>query len=284
MTATAPVIDSHAHLWRRARTPQPWIDPRAMAVIDADFWMPDLAAIQAASGIDGSIVVQSSNDPGETRDLLELSTGDSIRGVVGWIDLEADVPGQVAELRACPGGEHLVGIRHLVHQDPDPNWLGRASVGHGLEQLAALGLPFDLVVLPTQLPLAARVIGEHPEVRFVLDHLGKPPIVGGDLVAWHADLAAVAAHPNVVAKLSGLTVEADWASWSAADLAPVVAHALAEFGVERLLWGSDWPLVNLTRGLDDWVAGARYLLPDETHGAIFGANTIRTYFSGAPHA
>jgi L-fuconolactonase len=283
------VLDAHAHLWTRARTPQPWIDPVSMAAIDRDFGVPELAEVQAGAGIDGAIVVQSSNSADETGDLLALVDGAAVRGVVGWVDLEGDVRRQVGALQVdalagTPRG--LVGIRHLAHQDPDPAWLGRPAVGRGLDTLAALGLPFDLVVLPGQLPLAAEVARAHPGTRFVLDHLGKPPLASGDLTAWRADLAAFAPLDNVVAKLSGLAIEGDWVGWGAADLREPVEHALTVFGPSRLMFGSDWPLVRLTRGLGAWLEALRELtgsLSADEKSDVFAGTARRSYLE-AEHA
>ena len=253
------ILDSHAHLWRRERTPQPWIDSASMAPIDRDFWLDDLHEAQREAGIDGTILVQSANSASETIDLLSLAADPGVRGVVGWIDLTADVASQLESVRQTPGGDHLVGIRHLAHQDADDHWLRRPDVGTGLEALAEAGLVFDLVVRPDQLADAAAVVSEHPAVTFVLDHLGKPPIAAGDLAGWSAGLRAVAASPNAHAKLSGLVIEADWSSWSIDELREPVELALEVFGPSRLMFGSDWPLTRLTGGLTSWADAARDL-------------------------
>lgn len=287
------VIDAHAHLWTRARTPQPWIDPASMAAIDRDFGVADLREAQEAAGIDGAVLVQSSNALDETRELLALVDGAAVRGVVGWVDLEGDIARQLVELggaAAAPPATAvragLVGIRHLAHQDPDPAWLGRPAVGRGLTALGELGLPFDLVVLPEQLALAAEVARAHPGTRFVLDHLGKPPLASGDLTAWRADLATFGGLGNVFAKLSGLAIEGDWTAWSAGDLRGPVEAALEIFGPSRLMFGSDWPLVRLTRGLDGWLAALHELidgLSADERAAVLARTAERTYLE-VPHA
>lgn len=278
------ILDAHAHLWQRDRTPQPWIDPVSMAPIDRDFWLDDLRAAQREAGIEGTILVQSANSPQETLGLLALAGGpdDTVRGVVGWIDLTSDVPAQLERVRKALGGEYLVGIRHLAHQDPDDHWLRRPDVGAGLEALAEAGLVFDLVVRPDQLGDAAAVVAEHPAVSFVLDHLGKPPIAGGDLVDWSRGLRAVAESPNVSAKLSGLVIEAEWSSWSIDDLREPVDLALEVFGPSRLMFGSDWPLTRVTGGLTGWVDAARELASPLSHGErddIFGGTAAAVYRS-----
>jgi L-fuconolactonase len=271
------IVDAHAHMWRRERTPQPWIEPDTMAAIDADFWTDELAAAQRSQGINGAIVVQSSSTVSETLDLLEASDGRTILGVVGWVDLESDVARAIAKLRNANGGRYLVGIRHPAHQDPDVAWLARKGVGAGLEQLADHGLPFDLVVRADQLETAEDMVSAHPGVNFVLDHLGKPPIASSDLDTWRRNIASIAAHPNVVAKLSGLAIEADWHGWTAEQLEPVIRTALDEFGPKRLMFGTDWPLIELTRGARTWISTALALVPNEHHTAVFATNTITAY-------
>ena len=176
------IIDAHAHLWQRARTPQDWIDPAAMPALDQDFWLPELHEMQHAAGIDGAILVQSVNSAQETRDLLAASEDQSVFGVVGWVDLDGDVPAQLDALAGEVGGDRLVGIRHLAHEDPDPQWLARPSLDFAT--LADRGLTFDLVVHPHQLAMAAQVVEANPNTRFVLDHLGNPPIASGELEGW----------------------------------------------------------------------------------------------------
>ncbi|MFE4951937.1 amidohydrolase family protein [Leifsonia sp. NPDC056665] len=277
--AGARVIDSHAHLWQRHRNPQPWIDPVSMAAIDRDFWIPELEADLPANS--GAVVVQASNSLDESRDLLAAAaTSPAILGVVGWVDLERDVIDQVSSLLEAPGGEFLVGIRHLVHQDADPQWLGRESVGAGLDALGRIGLPFELVLNPSQLQLAAEVVASHQGTRFILDHLGKPPIRSGSLDRWSEDLVSISSNSNVVAKLSGLTIEADWLTWIAEDLHPVVDVALHAFGPYRLLFGSDWPLVLLTGGRRLWATvldGLLTSISENERAAIFADNAARTY-------
>jgi L-fuconolactonase len=281
-----PIIDAHAHLWQRARTPQPWIDPSSMAVIDRDFWIDDLVESQSAAGIDGTVLVQSTNSTRETIDLLRLAGDVStrVRGVVGWIDLEGDVPGQVAHLRQAPGGDRLVGIRHLAHVDPDPEWLGRPTLG--FDDLAACGLTFDLVVRAYQLPAATAVVAAHPGTRFVLDHLGNPPILGGGHDDWHRDIAALAAFDNVFVKLSGIlphrgTGDGTIGDGTIDDLRSTVEAVLALFGAERVMFGTDWPLVELAADVPSWIENVRELVPAEDWDAVFGATAQRFYLESS---
>jgi L-fuconolactonase len=250
---TRRLIDSHLHVWDRARHPQPWIDPVTMSAIDRDF-TPEAAASELdANGVAGCVVVQCVNTFGETLDLLAAADSvDAILGIVGWVDLQGDVAAQVDTLRAASGGEHLVGIRHVTTLELDAEWLSRAAVARGISALARLGLPFDVVVEPTQLPAVKRLAQSIESATFVLDHLGNPPLAMSSLPQWADDLAALAACDNVVAKVSGLITKGDWRRWTVDRLTPVVEHALDVFGTGRVMFGSDWPLAELAGGYRAW--------------------------------
>jgi L-fuconolactonase len=198
--------------------------------------------------------VQSTNSAAETRRLLTHASP-RIAGVVGWTDLTADGAARLDELGTA-ARRRLVGIRHLVHVDPDPDWLGRPDVGTALDQLAVRDLGFDLVVRWWQLPQAATVVAAHPDVRFVVDHLGGIAETGDD-AGWEAGLRRLAARPNVCAKISGL---AGVVSGDRARLRRVVDVALEAFGPERLMYGSDWPLVELAGGPAAWRGAVEELI------------------------
>jgi L-fuconolactonase len=250
---TRPLIDSHLHVWERARNPQPWIDPVTMAAIDRDFGSDVAVGELRANGVDGCVIVQCVNKFSETLDLLDAARSVSmIRGVVGWVDLQGDVSAQLGALRAAPGGEHLVGIRHVVTMEADAEWLRRGDVVRGLTFLANARLPFDVVVEPWQLSMVKTLAQSLESATFVLDHLGNPPISSGGVDRWSADLAALAACENVYAKVSGLITKDDWRHWTVDRLRPVVDHALETFGPRRLMFGSDWPLAELAGGYGSW--------------------------------
>ncbi|MFI2488927.1 amidohydrolase family protein [Promicromonospora kroppenstedtii] len=281
-------IDAHHHLWVRSRTPQDWIDPVSMAAIDADFTPDDLAEALAGQGVTGTVVVQSVQVEAETVDLLALAARTPVvQGVVGWVDLTApDVADALARLRSGPGGAHLVGVRSMVQAEHDPAYLDGADLRRGMRAVAATGLALDLVTRHDQLPAVARLVRELPEVPFVLDHLGKPPLAGddpttgGDLADWAAAIDVVAASPNVTAKLSGLVTEASWTGWSAEGLRPAVEHALAAFGAGRLMFGSDWPVSLLAARYDTWVetlSGLLAGLPPAAQETIWHGTARRVY-------
>ena len=271
-------IDAHVHVWTRSTDPQPWIDPETMAPIDRDFTMDDLAAELDALGVRTAVVVQSSNSINETRRLL-AAAGDRVAGVVGWLDLTADVEDQLASLPDRHRAK-LVGVRHLAHLDPDPEWLRRADVRSGLAALGRAGLCFDLVLRWHQLPLAETIAGELPEVRFVLDHLGNPPLGAPELVLWERSFRSLATHPNTSAKLSGIAAAFGRPDWTVDMCRGAIEIALDAFGPERLMYGSDWPVVELVGGSARWqqavAAVAAELSPDEQR-AIYGATAASVY-------
>lgn len=239
-------LDSHVHLWDRATDPQPWIDPATMPAIDRDFHPADLDRMLDSTGMDAAVVVQSSNSLAETRRLLGHRTP-GIAGVVGWIDLTGDAPGELDELeRSAPG--RLRGIRHLAHLDPDPGWLARAEVRAGLARLGERDLSFDLVLRWWQLPLAASVAGALPGVRFVVDHLGGFADAD-DTQAWAVNLRDLSRRPNCWAKVSGL---AALVNDDPDGLRRAMDVALDAFGPYRLMYGSDWPVAELGAGAVAW--------------------------------
>nr|WTA69526.1 amidohydrolase family protein [Micromonospora sp. NBC_00855] len=276
----AGIVDAHHHLWVRARHPQPWIDPVTMAAIDADFEPADLAPPARAAGVTATVVVQSIASDSETVDLLGVAAEDTlVRGVVGWVDLTADdVPDRLDRLQAARGGERLVGIRHLVQSETDPAYLDRADVRRGIAAVGAADLVFDLLVRQHQLPMAARLTRDLPEVSFVLDHLAKPAVGRPEMAEWSRDLRSLAASPNTTAKLSGLVTEVPLPHWTPQDLRPAVEDALDAFGPDRLMFGSDWPVCLLASSYQRWVDSLAELLEGKDGAeSVWGETARRVY-------
>ncbi|TBW40658.1 amidohydrolase [Siculibacillus lacustris] len=249
-----PIVDAHHHFWDPEDGDYGWLSG-PYAPIRRVFGPEDLRPELAAAGITATVLVQTWGSVAETRRFLALTeTVDFVAGVVGWVDLTApDVATVIADLKACPGGDRLVGIRHQVHDEPDPDWLGRPDVRRGLAAVAGHGLVYDLLLRPRELPAALAAVAALPDLRFVIDHFAKPDVRGGGFAAWAALMAPFADHRDHVAcKLSGLVTEADWETWSPADLAPYVAEALRLFGPERCLYGSDWPVCRVAGGYRRW--------------------------------
>lgn len=274
-------IDAHVHLWDRALDPQDWIDPITMAAIDRDFGTAELATMLSSTDMDSAIVVQASNSLEESLRLVR-SDRRVVAGVVVWVDLQGNVTDQLDRVGRT-ANVPIVGVRHLVHIDPDPEWLLRPEVGAGLAALEEADLAFDLVVRDWQLRQAAAVAGRHPGLRFVLDHLGGPLADDADPARWEDGLRTLAALPNTSAKLSGLTSGLAPGAWTAADLRPVVTTAFDAFGAGRLLYGSDWPLAELGGGAPAWRHAVDELLTDLSPGdrsAVLGGTAVSVYSLG----
>jgi L-fuconolactonase len=235
-------IDAHHHVWDLDRRPQPWTDD--LPVLRRSFAFDELAPQLCAHDIAATVVVHTVDSLAETHELLALAAAEpQVAGVVGWLDLEApDLDDTIAAAREGPGGRHLVGARHQLQVEPDKAWLDRPAVRRGLATLARHGLVWDLVISPEQLAGVTGTVAALPEVSFVLDHAGKPPIASGDLGAWRRDLGALANLGNVAVKLSGLVTEASWRAWRIDELRPVATTVLELFGAERAMFGSDWPV------------------------------------------
>jgi L-fuconolactonase len=274
------VIDAHHHVWDLGVRDQPWLDGAELAAIRRTFTVDDLRPAARAAGVEATVLVQTVTVAAETPEMLALAAHDPlIAGVVGWTDLTSPaVGGELARLTGRPGGAYLVGIRHQVQEEPDPDWLRRTDVIRGLRAVAAARLAYDLVILPHQLPAAAHAAAQVPELTFVLDHAAKPP-VGGGLAGWAAGLRALAARPNVTCKLSGLVTQAPPGT-PAGAFAEVADVVLGAFGADRVMYGSDWPVCLLSRGYAGVMDLARLLTAGLTRAersAVFGGTAARAY-------
>lgn len=276
---TALRVDAHHHVWDLAVRDQPWtadIEP-----LRRSFTFDELRPQLFAAGIDATVLVQTITVAEETPEFLALAAAfPEIRGVVGWVDLTADdVSARLDELRNLPGGERLVGIRHQVQGEADPQWLLRADVTRGLRAVAAAGLVYDLLVTEAQLPAAIDAVRRQPELRFVLDHGGKPLIAAGRVEPWRANISMLSELPNVAVKLSGLLTEAA-PTWTVDGLRPYVDHLIDTFGPARVMFGSDWPVSTLRADYQDVVAVTEELTarcsPAE-RAAVFATTALTWY-------
>lgn len=276
-------IDSHQHFWRLARGDYAWLTP-ALGAIHRDFGPDDLAPILARHGIARTILVQAAPTEAETRWLVEVARDTPfVAGVVGWTDFDA--PDAVEAVERLAGERALVGLRPMVQDIADDDWLARRDLAPVFDAMVAHRLVFDALVLPRHLTRLAAVVERHPGLQIVVDHGAKPRIREREIDAWRADLAAVASHPRVVCKLSGLVTEARSGD-DTAELAPWIDALVDLFGPGRLLWGSDWPVVNLAGGYDRWRALTLRALDDLSppqRAAVLGGNAARVYL-GRPAA
>jgi len=279
------VVDAHQHFWTFGSYQTSWMEAApyagepAFQPLRRSFHPDDLVPELKAAGVNYTLTIEAADGLLENEALIDNArTHDWIAGIVGWLPL-AD-PGEVERvLNERPCEPSLVGIRHLINVEPDPDWIIRPEVLRGLHVIAAHGLAFDYVgILPRHLehvPLIARRV---PDLRIVIDHLGKPPIAAGEFEPWSSLLSDAARMPNVFAKISGLDTGRD--DWTAADISPYLDRALELFGPERLIFGSDWPVANLRGGYGKvWcetnLALAR-LSPDE-RDRILGETAIAVY-------
>ena len=275
------VVDAHQHFWDPARADYPWMTEE-VGPIRRRFMPEDLRPLLAGAGVDYTVVVQARSDLEETHDLLRLAARtDFMAGVVGWVDLtRLDLAEVLAELKRGEGGDKLVGIRHQVHDEPDERWLVRDDVLRGLRFVSDAGLAYDLLVRARELPAALAAARAVDDLRFVIDHLAKPPIRSGGSAEWADRLAPFAELANVSCKISGMVTEADWSSWRPEHLSPYVQRVNEWFGDRRCLFGSDWPVCLLAASYQEVVDACRFTLgqiPDLAQERVFGGNAIEVY-------
>jgi L-fuconolactonase len=233
-------IDAHQHFWIYGPREYEWIDD-SMALLRRDFLPDDLKPELELAGFQGCIAVQARQTLEETRWLLELAaSAPFVLGVVGWVDLQS--PQVRSQLEIFAGNPKLVGVRHVVHGEPDDRFLLRPEFLRGISALEEFDLAYDILVYPRHLPVAAEFVRHFPGQRLVLDHLAKPEIKSGSLQPWARGIRELAAFPNVCCKLSGLVTEADWDQWKPEHITPYIDVAFECFGPDRLMIGSDWPV------------------------------------------
>ena len=273
------IVDSHLHFWRLARGDYLWLTLEFPALY-RDFLPNDIDGTLRACGVESVVVVQAAATEAETHYLLDLARQHPvIAGVVGWTDFEAeDAPQRIAALcRAAHG--RLKGLRPMVQDIPDTLWLLKPALDAAFDALIANDLSFDALVAPVHLPALTERLSRHPQLRAVLDHAGKPDIAGEGFDAWAQQITRLANQTNVLCKLSGLLSEAR-RSASAEDIEPYVAHLFGSFGAGRIMWGSDWPVLNATADYLHWFEMAKTLVGHLAAGHqedIFANNAQRFY-------
>lgn len=279
VTGETPKIDAHQHFWRLPRGDYGWLTP-ALKPIYRDFLPDDLAPLLKAAGIAKTILVQAAPTVAETLFMLEVAANTPfVAGVVGWMDFAApDSDRVITQLAENP---LLVGLRPMIHDIADPGWMLRAELAPAFAALQAHGLVFDALVRPEHLAPLLTLARRYPTLPIVIDHGAKPLISAGIMEPWRADMAALAARPNIACKLSGLVTEAG-EDWSVERLRPYTLHLLTHFGPDRLVFGSDWPVCTLAATYAGWHDAAEVLtdhLDSAARAAIFGGNAARLYLA-----
>ncbi|MFF1571677.1 amidohydrolase family protein [Leifsonia sp. NPDC058292] len=278
-------VDAHLHLWNLERVSYPWLT-ESLGPIHRTFEFGEVRPQLVQAGVDRVVLVQAANSVDDSEAMFAVADGfEEVAGVVAWVDLldPARAHGQLDAWQARPG---FVGVRHLIHDEPDPDWLGRHAVRRSLALLAERGLAFDVIgVLPRHLEHAVAIATELPTLRLVIDHLGTPPVGGADPETWRTLMTELAARQNVFVKLSGLTTLGPAGHADADDLRPWVDHALDAFGPSRMLFGGDWPVSTLADPYAATVATTRSLLAPLTpteRADILTHSAERAYALPAP--
>ncbi|MGY5354757.1 amidohydrolase family protein [Wenyingzhuangia sp. IMCC45467] len=272
------VIDSHQHFWKYNAEKHSWIDDE-MAVIRKDFLPEDLKVVYQQNNIDGCIAVQADQTLEETNFLIDLASQHNfIKGVVGWVDFRADDIDDV--LKNYSQYKVVKGFRHIVQGEPDPNFLLRPDFVKGISKLENYGFTYDILVFPHQLGAVLEFVKQFPNIKFVIDHIAKPYIKDGFYHGWAVLIKEIAKCPNVYCKLSGMITEADYKSWTYEQLEPYMQLVLQDFGTDRVMFGSDWPVClvagNYTQ-VKNTVQEFIKTLTKQEQAAIMGNNAVEFY-------
>jgi L-fuconolactonase len=271
-------IDTHQHFWKFDPIRDSWITEE-MQVIKRDFSPLDIQFVLERNGFGGSVAVQADQSKEETAYLVQLANDyPFIKGVVGWIDLQA------ADIRQQLDGYQsdtvIKGFRHIVEGEADPDFLIRPAILNGLKALADYGYTYDLLIRPRHYAATLDCVQQNPNLQFVLDHIAKPPIKSKAFDEWATFIDALSAFPNVVCKVSGLATEADWEGWKLDDFKQYLEHIFARFGKERIMYGSDWPVCLLAASYEESIAIVEDKLGQFTaaeKNAFWAENAIRVY-------
>ncbi len=271
-------IDSHQHFWHYCEVKHSWIND-SMSAIKKNFLPQDLKIELESKGIDGCVAVQADQHEDETNFLIaQAKDHDFIKGVVGWVDLRAD---NIEErLEYYKQFDSIKGFRHVVQDEPDVNFMKRLDFQNGISRLEQFDFTYDILIFPTQLEAAIHTVEQFPNQKFVVDHIAKPYIKDGQIDQWKKGMQSIAKHENVFCKLSGMVTEADWLNWKQEDFTPYLDAVIEMFGVDRVMYGSDWPV-----SLIEWTYGEVKGIVD-THceqfsegekEKIYGKNAVEFY-------
>ncbi len=272
------VIDAHQHCWKYDIEKHSWITDE-MSILKKDYLGENLKTVFDKNEIAGSIAVQADQSEEETEFLLALAEqNDCIKGVVGWVDLRSStIKERLEYFSTFP---KLKGFRHVVQDEPDPNFMLGEAFQRGIAALEEFGFTYDILIFPTQLEAALQLVEKFPEQSFVIDHMAKPVIKKAQISFWEKYITAIAEKENVYCKVSGMVTEADWEKWTYQDFVPYMDIVFNAFGPKRIMFGSDFP-VCLLAGSYTNVKGivAQYLqkYSEEEQADVWSGNACRFY-------
>ncbi len=272
------IIDAHQHFWNYNPVRDGWITPE-MGVIRRDFLPADLAPLLMENNVEGCIAVQAEQSEAETHFLLQLAEEEYfIKGVVGWVDLQS--PTVEERLAYFSQFQKLKGFRHILQGEAKRDLMLTPAFQNGIRHLQQYNFTYDILIYPDQLAFTETLVASFPEQKFIIDHIAKPPIKKGEIDDWKKGMTAVAKHPNVFCKVSGLVTEADWSGWKKEDFRPYLDVVVESFDTKRLLFGSDWPVCLVAADYVAVLALAKnyfsYFSEDERK-LVFAENAVRFY-------
>jgi len=271
------IIDTHQHFWKYDPVNYSWINDE-MQVIRRDFLPGDLAVVVNEEKLRGTVAVQADQTEAETDWLLQLAAkNDFIKGVVGWVDLRSS---HIEErLQHYQQFSKLKGFRHVL-QGEEPSFMLQESFLNGISKLNEYGFAYDILIFPQHLEAALQLVKQFPQQRFVVDHVAKPTIKDGKIDEWKTGMQQLAKHKNVYCKISGMVTEADWKNWTAEQLKPYIDVVVESFGIDRIMYGSDWPVCLVASSYNKWIETVKEYFSAysaEDQEKVFSGNAIKFY-------
>lgn len=271
-------IDAHQHFWNFDPVRDSWINEE-MSIIQRDFLPDELERILSTNAIDGCVAVQASQLEEETDFLVSLATANHfIKGVVGWIDLQADdIQKRLEYYKMIP---QVKGFRHVLQGELQRDLMLQPKFIRGIAALHAANFTYDLLIFPDQITYAENLVSQFPQMKFVVDHIAKPFIKKGDIHTWKKDIEALARHQNVYCKISGMVTEADWWKWKQEDFEPYLDVVVEAFGTRRIMFGSDWPVCLVAATYEEMLGIVKDFFSsftDNEQDRFFGLNAVDFY-------
>lgn len=271
-------IDAHQHLWLYSPETHGWINDE-MEIIRRNFLPNDISYTLKKNRIDGVVAVQASESLDENKFLMEMAGAYAmIKGIVGWVDFaDPEIEARLQEYAQTP---IMKGFRHIIEADKDPDYLIRDDFLKGIELLGKYGFTYDLLIKPIHFKGTRECVQQYPDQKFVLDHIAKPNVKNKEFGEWAQFIENLSGYQNVYCKISGLVTEAEWNTWETSDFEQYIAHAVASFGMKRLMFGSDWPVSLLSTSYEDWLNVCESFFKnfsEEDKAMFWGGNAVKFY-------